>query len=499
MTLDLLHLSFAYPGQSGHLFQDLDFQFSRGWTGIVGPNGSGKTTLMLLVAGELEPSAGRIRAPGDALYCQQRTDDPPVHLRNLVQTPDGLSAELVGRLGLCCDWPNRWQTLSHGERKRAQIACALWRRPSVLLVDEPTNHVDAATRAFLADALATFRGVGLLVSHDRELLDRLCQATLLLTPPNAILRPGGYSAARASLDLEEQARRHDRQVAQNRLHRLQAEAHERRIEADAADARRSKRHMAKHDHDAKSTMDLARLTGKDAIAGRLLRQLEGRLVQTQQRAATIHVQKERKLGLGLSGELARRALLLHMPEQQLALGPDRTLHVPRLLLRPDDRVGVWGVNGSGKSTLIRHIVASLDLPADKLVYLPQEVDAQASVDLNQQVQRLSPAMLGDVMAAVACLGSEPQRLLQTDSPSPGEVRKLMLALGLAHRPNLIVMDEPTNHLDLPSIECLEEALKECRCALILVSHDHPLLRRLTRTRWEIVDAQLKLTPWAETR
>ncbi len=491
MTLDLIRLSFAYPGQSSSLFADLNLQFARGWTGIVGPNGSGKTTLMLLAAGELPPSAGAVRLPGRAVYCQQRTDDPPPAMPELLQIPDGTAAELVGRLGLRADWCTRWPTLSHGERKRAQIACALWQRPAVLLVDEPTNHVDAATRGFLAAALAMFRGVGLLVSHDRELLDGLCQACLMLTPPAAVLRPGGYTAASAAADRDEQAMRRDRQIAQRRLQSLKSEVHERRIEANAADARRSKRGIAKHDADAREKIDRARVSGKDGKAGRLLRQLDGRLAQATERATAIPVHKQRKLGLGLAGEVARRVVLLQMPEQELPLGLDRVLQVPRLLIRSDDRIGVWGANGSGKSTLIRRIVGGLDLPADKVVYLPQEVDAIMAADLNRQVRSLSPAMLGDVLAGVACLGSEPQRLLETELPSPGEARKLMLALGLAHRPNLIVMDEPTNHLDLPSIECLEEALAQCRCALILVSHDDRLLKRLTNVRWDIEDGELR--------
>jgi ATPase subunit of ABC transporter with duplicated ATPase domains len=79
-------------------------------------------------------------------------------------------------------------------------------------------------------------------------------------------------------------------------------------------------------------------------------------------------------------------------------------------------------------------------------------------------------------------------VLESGSPSPGEVRKLLLATGIARRPHLVVMDEPTNHLDLPSIECLEAALAECPCGLLLVSHDRRLLGRLTRVRWDLAPA-----------
>jgi ATPase subunit of ABC transporter with duplicated ATPase domains len=101
------------------------------------------------------------------------------------------------------------------------------------------------------------------------------------------------------------------------------------------------------------------------------------------------------------------------------------------------------------------------------------------------------------MNIVSRLGSRPQRLLETTEPSPGEVRKLLLALGITRAPHLIIMDEPTNHLDLPSIQCLEAALRECPCGLVLVSHDQYFLDRLTTIRWHIV--QQDGSPDSDTR
>jgi ATPase subunit of ABC transporter with duplicated ATPase domains len=125
------------------------------------------------------------------------------------------------------------------------------------------------------------------------------------------------------------------------------------------------------------------------------------------------------------------------------------------------------------------------LPEKKVVCLAQEIDAATARRIVADVRQLPDSRLGDVMTFVSCLGSRPERLLETEQPSPGELRKLMLALGVSHSPWLIIMDEPTNHLDLPSIECLEQALDACVCGLLLVSHDQRLLERLTRTRWEI--------------
>ncbi len=93
--------------------------------------------------------------------------------------------------------------------------------------------------------------------------------------------------------------------------------------------------------------------------------------------------------------------------------------------------------------------------------------------------------LGHIMSVISGLGSRPERLLESLEPSPGETRKLLLALGVIRRPYLIIMDEPTNHLDLPSIELLERALANCPCGLLLVSHDRRFLRNTTARRWDI--------------
>ena len=89
------------------------------------------------------------------------------------------------------------------------------------------------------------------------------------------------------------------------------------------------------------------------------------------------------------------------------------------------------------------------------------------------------------MTVVSRLGSRPHRLLDSVEPSPGEIRKILLATGIANVPHLVVMDEPTNHLDLPSIECLQHALADCPCGLLLVSHDQRFLDALARKRWHI--------------
>ena len=168
LSIQFQNVSFAYDRATQPLIADLSVHFNLGWTGIVGANGVGKSTVLKLATGGLEPQKGRVIIPEFAIYCQQRTDDAPDQLSDLIQAVTGDAFEIKGRLGLEDDWLERWATLSHGERKRAQIAVAMWKNPQVLAVDEPTNHLDLEAQELLFDALSIFRGVGLLVSHDRN-------------------------------------------------------------------------------------------------------------------------------------------------------------------------------------------------------------------------------------------------------------------------------------------------------------------------------------------
>ncbi|MEW6754044.1 MAG: ATP-binding cassette domain-containing protein, partial [Candidatus Latescibacterota bacterium] len=256
-------------------------------------------------------------------------------------------------------------------------------------------------------------------------------------------------------------------------------------EAARSHRRRSKRGLGK-DNDARFRRNRARMSGKDGVSGRLLRQLDGRLEQARERLAEARVAKEHELGIWLAGSCSARALLWREPPGELPLGAGRRLRLPELELGPRDRVAVVGPNGSGKTTLVRHLVGRLDLPAQRVVYLPQEIDADQSRQVMAEVHRLGPRALGRAMTAVSRLGSRPERLLGSAQPSPGEVRKVLLALGIAREPHLVLMDEPTNHLDLPSIECLEEALAGCPCCLLLVSHDLRFLQWLTTTSWSLM-------------
>ncbi|UCG52834.1 MAG: ABC-F family ATP-binding cassette domain-containing protein [Candidatus Latescibacterota bacterium] len=484
--IDFDDVFFAYDAMSTSLIEGLTCRFPVGWTGIIGANGVGKTTLLRLATGILAPDGGEVRIPGIAIYCEQRTDDVPRLFAELVATEDQDAVLIKATLGIQPDWVSRWDTLSHGERKRAQIGVMLWRRPDVLAVDEPTNHLDMEARELLAKALASYRGIGLLVSHDRELLDTLCGHCLFVDPPEILMRRGGYTKAYTQLQREEESARRRHELARATRKKLEREASRRRAAASQSDLRRSRRFLARGDHDGREKIDRARVSGKDAVAGKLLRQIQGRLKQAREKETGAEVKKTYDTGIWLPSARSRRDVLFSIDDGSIELGAGRSLRHPALVMRPDDRIALTGPNGAGKSTLVRHIVDSLDMPEERLTYVPQEIDRTSSITILKRARELPRKKLGVMMTAVSRLGSRPQRLLESVEPSPGETRKLLLALGIAHEPHLIIMDEPTNHMDLPSIQCLEDALDGCPCGLLLVSHDRHFLKRLTNRRWDVL-------------
>ncbi len=479
------HVTFSYDSAAMPLFRDLSIHMPVGWCGIVGANGAGKTTLLKLAAGLLVPDEGFIDRPVQTAYCPQRTDHPPVSLPALLADSTKSAALIQSRLGLQPDWLKRWTTLSHGERKRAQVGAALWLDPEVLAIDEPTNHMDAEARDVLVAALRAYQGVGLLVSHDRELLDIICRQCLFIDPPEVIMRPGGYAKGRAIEEEEIQAIQKQHDLKKQRCQKLEREAGRRRDLAHQYERKRSKKGIAKHDHDSKQKIDMARISGKDIVGGKLLRQLDGRLAQARREVETIKVKKQFALGIWLPGSMSRRDILLRLYEGEVSLGDQKHLEHPRLTLLPTDRIALTGPNGGGKTALLRKLLPQLNVPPENITYVPQEIDINQSLAILRDAQSLPYEQLGLLMTIISRLGSRPQRLLESTEPSPGEMRKLLLALGMARKPHIIVMDEPTNHMDIASIECLEEALADCPCSLLLASHDRRFLSNLTRTEWQI--------------
>lgn len=485
--LQIENLSFGYPDSINPIFDNLSVQFYAGWTGIVGPNGSGKTTLMQLIAGIVEPDSGVIRNRGDALYCEQRTDTIPRDFLLFMEAYDGSAVRLKAALGIEADWGRRWESLSHGERKRSQIAAALYRNPPILALDEPTNHLDSSSKALLFDALRHYRGIGLLISHDREFLDGLCRHTLFLSKGEAEMRRTPYTAAKTEREREQVHSRELYERQSGEIKKLKRQVQAQRQKADRSDKRVSKRHIDPGDIDAKKKIELAVLTGKDAVDGRILERYKSRLAQAEERQGTIRREFER--GIKIESGLHRRLFPVTIEPGELAVDESCRIQIPRLVIGEGEKIGITGDNGSGKSSFIHHLIQSREWPPKSLLFIQQEITRGESVALMKQIRALDDAKKGELMTLVTRLGSDPALLLQSSSPSPGETRKLMLALGMTERPGLIIMDEPTNHMDLVATESLEAALRSYDGALLLVSHDRIFLHRIVSVRWHFVKGE----------
>jgi len=477
-------LSFSYGNSVEPLFNSLNFQLQQGWTGIVGPNGSGKTTLLKLLCEEIQPDSGSVRFNGIRYYCEQRTDFIPSDFETLLNSSENHAFRLRNILDIQDDRISRWDQLSHSERKRCQIATALFCNPGLLAVDEPSNHLDSSSRQILFDALKSYKGIGILVSHDRYILDNLCTYTLFINKDNMELFKCNYSTALAEREKTYQANLHDYETAKREINKLKKKIGQQRYKADQADKLRSKKTIDRKDHDAKSKKNLARLSGKDAVAGQIYKRMQNQLDRSLHKKDPIHVEKSFALGIQFDSQKISRYFPVIIPSEQIDFGNGSHLKFPELVIQQGDKIGIIGDNGSGKSIFINYLVNMLKISSDKIIYIPQEVTIEQSQLMIKRIQTYNNDQKGQMMTIIRRLGSEPVQILETAMPSPGEVRKLILAEGIMKNPALIIMDEPTNHMDLLSIECVESALRECDCTQLLISHDHNFLENTSFYYWE---------------
>ena len=489
MQLQLSHVSYTYPSATEPIVHDISLAFPVGWTGLLGDNGCGKSTLVRIATGALKPDTGAVTHGLVCALCPQDAHEPPEHLTDFALDYGRDARVLRETFRLEDDMPWRFDKLSFGERKKLQIACALWSRPDVLALDEPTNHLDADARQELTRALERFHGIGILVSHDRALLDALASRCISFEAGGLVVRPGGYTAAHAQAEHEREERVRERAAAKGELARLAAEQDRRAHEAARAQARRSKRHLDPHDKAAKAKIDLAVYTGKDGQAGRLSAQMDTRMDAARKRVASAFVAKRYDGDLWLDAEPCPRKTLVHIAPTSIACGA-AALAIPELYVGNTDHIGIVGPNGAGKSTFLDH-VRKLITGNLAVLDIPQEISPAHRIELLDRIRALTPADRGRVLSTVAQLNSDPDRILEGNRTSPGELRKLMLAHGILAHPALIIMDEPANHLDLHSVEALERALAAYPGALLLVSHDAAFLATCTTRTWEVRDGRVQ--------
>ena len=496
------------------VFDGLDLQLPSGRSGLVGNNGSGKSTLLRIIAGELAPTSGHVSRIGEVGHLpQDLTLDTAQHVaaflgiaetRAALRRIEAGSVDEADYAAVGHDWDiedrsraelariglpagileRRLGELSGGEVVQLGLARLLIRRPDVLLLDEPTNNLDVAARARLYDVVAGWPGTLLVVSHDRELLERVARIGDLRDGPQGAeitWYGGGYASYTEQVEVEQRA-------AQQAVTTARADVRRQRndlVESERVLAQR-KRYGAKMfaiKREPRAVMRVRKRQAQESAAS-YTRTHEDRLAAARERAAEAEerIREDRRIRIELPGtEVPRGRVVLETTDLVLRTGQRVDLD-----LRGPERVAVLGPNGAGKTTLL-HTVAGLLAPESGAVtlrvpvgLLPQRLDLlddQMSVAAN--VAARAPGLEGNAirarLARFLFRGSAGNRVVAT--LSGGErFRATLAALLLAEpAPQLLLLDEPTNNLDFASRDALVSALSAHRGALLVASHDRVFL------------------------
>ena len=568
ITLD--HISYAHPSEPA-LFIDLSAVFSAPLTGLIGDNGCGKTTLMRLILGDLTPDSGSLAAPERMAYLPQDLGlDREQTLAELCGISEILRAlqavesgeyspELYDTIGDNWDVEERtlaalatygftpatlvdrdspeavralfarsMRSFSGGEAVIAALASLMISDPEFILLDEPTNNLDSAAKAQLFTALEALPCPALIISHDRDLLERVNVIAELHADRQGLahlrLFEGNYSTYRQALDTEQQAAQRRVSEAKNRVR----SAHREWVHAQEIISK----NMAQvwKDDQPDTILALAKDASRQAAAKlRVLRVGKQEQAQEEYQNAQNEVRVQEKIYAELSQQplpagrkvlelsrvdsrcvdsrVSRETFAIQQPtkvdslhispagadsENQQGTPAERPEH---LILSGPEHLRITGANGSGKTTLLEAIAHAGDPeyrspvePAYRVeyciegAYIPQRITLDPELTLLETVQRANPGAseqhLRDQLARLLFRReSVHQRIgdLSGGERFRAAVAQVLLADPV---PQLLILDEPTNNLDISSVDWLVQALEAYTGALIVVSHDEDFCHRI---------------------
>lgn len=566
ITLD--HISYAHPSQPP-LFADLSAVFSAPLTGLIGDNGAGKTTLFRLILGDINPSQGTISTPPRIAYLPQDLGlSGHQHLADIfgitkiLQALDALESGdyspcLYDTIGDAWDIEERTlaalaehgfgpaltttdtqarrnllmrplSTFSGGQTVTAALTALLYSDPEFILLDEPTNNLDSSAKAQLFTALEALPCPALIISHDRDLLERVHVIAELHADRQGLahlrLFEGNYSTYRQALETEQQAAQRRVSEAKNRVR----SAHREWVQAQEIISK----NMAQvwKDDQPDTILDLAKDASRQAAA-----KLRGLRVGKQEQAreayqkAQDEVRVQEKIYAELSQQplpagrkvlelrrvdshrvdfrVSRETFAIQQPtkvdslhfspaeadsESNQGTPAERPEH---LILSGPEHLRITGANGSGKTTLLNAIAhageADYRSPVQPTyrvdycldgAYIPQRITLDPQLTLLQSVQRANPGVseqhLRDQLARLLFRRESVHH--KTGELSGGERFRAAVAQVLLADPvpQLLMLDEPTNNLDISSVDWLVQALEAYTGALIVVSHDEDFCRRI---------------------
>ena len=529
MTSSILALdsvSFILP-DGRTLFSGLTEQFDARRTGLVGRNGAGKSVLARLLAGELEPTTGRCLRHGSTYYLSQHAGQgagcsvaelagagPVLAALGRIEagSADPLDFDAVGerwdlrqrlaqeleRAGLAGLAPETpVASLSGGQAMRVALAGALLRDPDFLILDEPSNHLDAAGRQALAQQLLAWRKGLLVISHDRALLGSMERIVELSEQ--------GLRSYGGNFDVYEEARRQEQDSAARQLD--QARQALRRDEQDRREQReRLARRQAAGKREGKTANQAAILLGgrkerSEGSAGRLRLRHEA-----AREEGALAVREAARLlrddaAVRIHPAAAAAPVQRRVAELEDVLLPFARAPLDRISLglTGRQRIGIEGPNGCGKSTLLKVLGGAVAPLAGKarlpvrVAWLDQQLGilAPGRSTLDQLLERNRSAGQDLLRTWLVQLGLDADAVQRPSGLlSGGERLKAALACVLYadEPPELLLLDEPGNHLDLPSLAALESMLNAYQGALAVVSHDSVFLERVKLTH------RLRATP-----
>ena len=562
ITLD--HISYAHPGEPP-LFTDLSAVFSAPLTGLIGDNGAGKTTLFRLILGDINTSQGIISTPPHIAYLPQDLGlSGHQHLADIfgitkiLQALDALESGeyspcLYDTIGDAWDIEERTlvalaehgfgpaltttdtqarrnllmrplSTFSGGQTVTAALTALLYSDPEFILLDEPTNNLDSAAKAQLFTTLEALPCPALIISHDRDLLERVHVIAELHADRQGLahlrLFEGNYSTYRQALDTEQQAAQRRVTEAKNEMR----SAHREWVQAQEIISKNMSRVWK--DDQPDTILALAKDASRQAAAKlRVLRVGKQEQAQEAYQNAQDQVRIQEKIYAELSqqplpagrkvlelsridsAQVSRETFTVQQPtkvdslhfspteansESQQGTPAERPEH---LILSGPEHLRITGANGSGKTTLLEAIAHAGDAdylspvqPAYRVnyciegAYIPQRIALDPELTLLQSVQRanlgVSEQHLRDQLARLLFRRESVHH--KTGELSGGERFRAAVAQVLLADPvpQLLMLDEPTNNLDISSVDWLVQALEAYTGALIVVSHDEDFCRRI---------------------
>ena len=476
LTIDHISMEFS----SRPVLDDITFLINRKERiALVGKNGAGKTTLLRLIAGEYQPTSGRIAKETDMtigylpqvmLFHDDRTlreemmlvahEDEARFVAEMDRTVIGLGFERKDFDRPCSEFSGGW-------RMRIELAKILLSHPDLLLLDEPTNHLDIESIQWLEDFLKSSPSAVLMVSHDRAFIDNVCNRTIEITL----------------------GRIYDYNVNYSKFVELRKERHEQQV--------RAYQNQQKMIQDTEEFIERFRYKATKAV------QVQSRIKQLE-KLERLEVDLEDTSRLNLRFPPAPRSgdFPIIIEDLRKDFGSHNVFHDVTFTIRRGEKVAFVGKNGEGKTTLVKCIMGQLDYLGTlkighnvKIGYFAQ--NQAALLDENLTVfETIDYVAVGDIRTKIRdILGSFMFGGEASDKKvkvlSGGERSRLAMIRLLLEPCNLLILDEPTNHLDMQSKDVLKAALQDFNGTLICVSHDRDFLDGLVSKVYEFGGGRVK--------